>query len=44
MSSVWCWDCKNYGGGNCCYAGQTPEENYGLCIWEEKEEEEEEEG
>ncbi len=41
MSSVWCWDCKNYCGGNSCLAGQNPEENSGLCLWEEKEDEEE---
>lgn len=43
MSSVWCWDCKNYGGGNTCYAGQNPEENSGLCLWEEPENENEDE-
>lgn len=32
MSNIWCWDCKNYGGGNVCYAGQDPEENNCLCL------------
>lgn len=41
MSNIWCWDCKNYGGGNVCYAGQDPEENNGLCLWEEPEDEDE---
>ena len=43
MSSVWCWDCKNYGGGNTCYVGQNPEENNGLCLWEENDDEDEDE-
>lgn len=41
MVSVWCLDCKNYCGGNLCLMGQDPDENDGVCVFEEKEENEE---
>ena len=43
MSSVWCYDCKNYCGGNTCLVGQNPKENNGLCLWEENDNEDEDE-
>ncbi len=35
MSSIWCLDCKNYGGGNTCYVGRDPERDGGICVWYE---------
>lgn len=37
MSSVWCFNCRYYGGGDVCHMGRNPEENCGACIGEENE-------